>query len=306
VSRWGVGALSAALALCGCELREITLAAPQDVVVAEVILRAGSSVQTAFLHRTSSEHGSARVFNANIVVTEPGTGRQIRLQADADSLCLLPAPPPGLASIGTCYVARGPAAIVHTGVRYTLRIELQEGGVLTGETTVPGPFRLTTPSEPACYLEPHTDLELTWTPATGTSVYITSVRMAGLLQALRRLGVDIEGIAPVELIGLSVTAADTTILFPTEIGLFDRFDDELHPVLVALQNGVPADVVTELSVTAADRNYVNWIRGGNFNPSGLVRISSLRGDGAGVFGALVTEHAEIRTTAPEVGLPGCR
>jgi hypothetical protein len=296
--------LFALVIMTGCELREITLAAPEDIVIAEVILRAGSSVQTAYLHRTSSEHGSARVFNAGVIVTEEGTGRQILLEADADSLCLTPAPAPGLSSIGTCYVARG--AVVNAATRYDLRIELPDGGVLTGETTVPGPFGITTPDAAVCGLEPGASIELTWTRATGTSVYIAAVRMSGLLQALRRLGVDVQGTGPVELVGLSVTAEDTTLVFPSEVGLFDRFTDDKHPILVALQEGMPADVVSEISVSAADRNYVNWIRGGNFNPSGLVRISSLRGDGAGVFGSLMTEHVEIRTTAPATGVPGCR
>ena len=32
-----------------------------------------------------------------------------------------------------------------------------------------------------------------------------------------------------------------------------------------------------------DRNWVNWERGGNFNPSGQIRIPSVFGDGTGVF-----------------------
>jgi len=40
-------------------------------------------------------------------------------------------------------------------------------------------------------------------------------------------------------------------------------------------------------VAAADRNYVNAVRGGGFNPSGPVRVSSVVGDGIGTFGSLV-------------------
>jgi len=42
-----------------------------------------------------------------------------------------------------------------------------------------------------------------------------------------------------------------------------------------------------VTIAAADRNYVNWERGGNFNPSGAVRVASIRGGGTGVFGSMV-------------------
>ena len=48
-----------------------------------------------------------------------------------------------------------------------------------------------------------------------------------------------------------------------------------------------------VTVTAANRNYVNWARGGNFNPSGRVSIPSVTGDGTGVFGATVTRTFEM-------------
>jgi hypothetical protein len=57
-------------------------------------------------------------------------------------------------------------------------------------------------------------------------------------------------------------------------------------------------------VAAADRNYVNWVRGGNFNPSGLVRVPSVRGDGTGVFGSIVAKTV-VLTTVPESTAPAC-
>lgn len=82
--------LLCAFVLGGCDLREITIAEPDDVVVAEIVLRAGSPVQTAYLHRTSAL-GSARVFDATVTVTDIDSGDVTRFEAEADSLCLSPA-----------------------------------------------------------------------------------------------------------------------------------------------------------------------------------------------------------------------
>ena len=75
----------------------------------------------------------------------------------------------------------------------------------------------------------------------------------------------------------------------------NRFDNSVFDILVALQTGLPAGVDANVLVAAADRNYVNWVRGGNFNPSGTVRVSSIRGDGAGLFGAIVSRRLTITT-----------
>ncbi|NIR36178.1 MAG: hypothetical protein GWN02_08535, partial [Gemmatimonadetes bacterium] len=95
---------------------------------------------------------------------------------------------------------------------------------------------------------------------------------------------------PLYLLGLSVSVADTTITFPSEFGVFNRLDLD-QDVAVRLQRGLPAGVSAEVTITAVDRNYVNWARGGSFNPSGQVRVPSLRGDGTGVFGSTVGRRA---------------
>ena len=46
-------------------------------------------------------------------------------------------------------------------------------------------------------------------------------------------------------------------------------------------------------IAAADRNYVNWVRRGAFNPSGIVRVPSLHGDGTGVFGSVVRKRFTV-------------
>jgi hypothetical protein len=62
-------------------------------------------------------------------------------------------------------------------------------------------------------------------------------------------------------------------------------------------------VIADVTIAAADRNYVNWERGGNFNPSGLIRVASIRGDGTGTFGSMVT-HRVVIHVGPST-LPGC-
>lgn len=294
------------LVLAGCELQGITVATPDDVVIAEVVLRAGASMQTAYLHRTATG-GSARVFDAHVEVTEHGTSQSYVFEAAADSLCLKDQPVVPVPSTGTCYLARraGGSSLVRPGGTYSLRIRLPDGRELTGTTRVPGEFELVTPADRVCGLAPNHIIELTWRAAAGASVYIISTRLSGLRSALRAAGTPIEGDDPVDLFGLSITAADTTLSFPDELGLFNRFDSNLHPIMLAIRTGLPANVRVDGVVAAADRNYVNWVRGGNFNPSGLVRISSIQGDGFGVFGSLSLQDFQLWTEAPHRP-PPCR
>ena len=68
-----IAGLLLTLVVGACELHEITIADAEDVVVAEIVLRAGAPVQTAYLHRTSSALASARVPDAVIAVRDEGT-----------------------------------------------------------------------------------------------------------------------------------------------------------------------------------------------------------------------------------------
>lgn len=306
-----------ALAAGGCELREVTLAEPRDIVVAEVMLRAGERVQTAYLHRTTGLHGSARVFDAVITVVEDGTGRTLEFDAAADSLCLAETSVRPSSNVGTCYVAVGSADAVRPGTRYNLSIALPGDRRITGSTVVPGDFRLLQPSVaeerpgapvPVCRLDPGTVLEMTWSHSTSAWAYIGEARLLGLLEALRAAGEQVPAQEKeyVQLVGVAVGGADTTMTFPGQFGLFDRFDDTLLPVLLAIREGLPPGVLSEVAVASADRNYVNWVRGGNFNPSGLVRVPSVTGDGTGVFGALVIRRVQLATPAPgEAPPPTC-
>jgi hypothetical protein len=304
-----LAAVFLAAALPGCDLREITIAVPADIIVAEVVLRPGSPTQTAYLHRTLGSRGTARVFDAVITVSGAGPAAPLEFHVAADSLCLRPAPEVPPPSIGTCYTASGPPDVIRPGGRYTLDIVLPDGSRLAGTTVVPGAFDIVVPAAAPCRLAPGTTLPLTWTQAAGASVYIAEVRMPGLFAALRAAGVDVEGNddTAVELLGVAIGAADTSIAFPGGFGLFDRFDESYHGLLLAIRHGLPAGVHASVVVAAADRNYVNWVRGGAFNPSGTVRIPSINGPGTGVFGSIVTRQVEIRTDTATQGenLPRC-
>jgi hypothetical protein len=285
------------LAVTACELREITYAAAQDIVVAEVILQADSRIQTAYLHRTATATGSARVLGARVFVRDEEFDTEFELLATADSICLTPPPQGPAPAIGVCHAAVVAPDAVRPGAVYSLHVELPDRPPLRGTTHVPGAFAVVQPAAASCRLDPWTPLVLTWTRAEGAWVYVMQARFTGLAAALRAEGEAVPGGVPepLDLLGLAIGAADTTVLFPAGFGLFDRGDDALHPVLLAIRHGLPANVSAAVAVAAADRNYVNWVRGGSFNPSGTVRVPSITGGGTGVFGSLVTRRVAVHT-----------
>ena len=93
-------------------------------------------------------------------------------------------------------------------------------------------------------------------------------------------------------------------MFPSEFGVFDRFDLE-QDLALRLQRGLPAGTDAVVTIAAVERNYVNWVRGGSFNPSGQVRVASLRGDGTGVFGAAVVRRFSVVAESGPGGSPDC-
>ncbi|MEO5509992.1 MAG: DUF4249 family protein [Longimicrobiales bacterium] len=296
-----LAALPILLLLASCELTEITIASPQDVIITELVLRANDPLQTAYVHRTVTPGAAGAVPNATIIVRDETAGTSFTLAPTGDSVCLQGAPPNTLNGGATCYAANVSTTAVRPGARYTLRVEMPDGRVATGATVVPGAFAIIQPGRArlnefdTCGLPSGTAFDIIWTKSAGAAVYLTEARLRNLRQALRASGLEIAGNDAVELGGLSIGASDTIMRFPSDLGLFDRFDDDLIPLLLAIRDGLPAGVDVTLVVAAADRNYVNWVRGGNFNPSGVVQISSIQGDGRGVFGSLVNRRINIAT-----------
>ena len=285
--------------LAACELEEAVITRADDVVIAAMYLRTDRQVQTALLHRTRQAGDSTRpVPGARIEVTSQA-GAVLQLHAAPDSVCVLAQTDTRDIVIGTCYASDPQVRYdIVPGERYALRIVLADGGELTANTTVPQNFRIIRPASGVCALPPATRFETQWTPSPDAWVYAAETNMRGLQRALADQGIELDR-EPLRLFGLSVSSADTTILFPAEFGLFDRFDDDLTEVLAAIQPGLPNGVVADVVIAAADRNYVNWERGGSFNPSGIVRIPSVRGDGSGVFGSLVVKSFQIRVGATD-------
>jgi hypothetical protein len=134
-------------------------------------------------------------------------------------------------------------------------------------------------------------------------VYLVSMEVRGLRAALEGSGIE-DVPDPLELLGISISERDTTMLVPANVGLFERvrYDAELMRLL---QLGFPPGVVVQLTVLSADRNFVNGVRGGAFNPSGSVRVSSVVGDGAGVFGSVVAHHMLVFVEQDSQGSSTC-
>lgn len=294
----GSALLGLVLSAAGCELTSVELATPETVVVAEVVLDAGAATQRAWLY--TSLAGDAPLPGADIRVRalDDPAAPELAFGPAPDTACVaLEAPDPRID--GRCYTADA-AGRVAPGMRYALEVRLDDGRTLSGRTRVPGSFAVVRPAVSPCALR-DPSLELVWTRSEGAGAYQIEAAFSGLAEGLADRGVE-DPPDELRLLGVAIGAADTTAVFPSELGIFDRFDLD-RDLLLALQQGLPDGARADVTVAAGDPNFVNWVRGGNFNPSGQVRVSSISGDGIGVFGSLVTRRLRLVT---EPGAPGCR
>jgi len=288
------------LLLPACSLTETTLADAQDTVIVELVLRVGDSdVQRAFLYRTLGTGLVSEVPGAVIEVSD-AQGSVMTFARTETRRCIsddVLGPPDG-----SCYIEVGNAFDVRPGGTYTMRVTLRDGSVITGRTTVPGDFEMTRPVTNICRLTPGQAVDLHWTMADGAWVYVAEAELGGLAAALEPSGIELNE-DPLRLLGLAISREDTTLAFPGGFGLFDRADPDVADALLAIRDGLPAGVRAGVVVAAADRNYVNWVRGGNFNPSGLVRVPSVQGDGTGLFGSVVLKSRVLTTVASSTAEP---
>ena len=273
------------LGLPGCELDEVTLATPEDIPVAEVYIMVGDGQDqvTAFLHWTLGTRSAQEFRDAEVTLTRED-GLVVSLSPKAMDECLRD----GLEEEvdGFCLSTDfDPEGLFQPATAVELKVLLDEDQVLRGATVIPGSIEMVRPKDLArCALAPGRDLELTWTRSPGVWAYSAETEIENLKDALALEGVEVERDS-VALLGLAISDSDTTIVFPKEFGVFERFNLE-QEIALALQKGLPQGAVAEVVVGALDKNYVNWVRGGNFNPSGPVRVSSLRGPGIGVIGSV--------------------
>ncbi|MGE0160455.1 MAG: hypothetical protein AB7T31_13675 [Gemmatimonadales bacterium] len=284
-------------ALSACELQEVTVVDFEDVVVGEVYVTLGDAPADhrvrAFLHGTAAGGTpDSETFNGAVVRIERDDGLALVLGLAAVGTCV-----DTLAdgATGSCFTDGGAASSLAPGDRLDLTIDLADGRRLIGGLTIPGDFQLDR-IPPVCRLEPDTLLELRWTRSEGAWAYVNETSINGLPSALASEGIEVED-DPLYLLGLSISASDTTVVFPSEFGVFDRFDLD-QDLALRLQRGLPEGTDALITIAAVERNYVNWVRGGNFNPSGQVRVASLRGDGTGVFGAAVVRRFTVFADEP--------
>ena len=309
VRRWwrALSSVVAAAALGGCELAEVGTAPAEDVLVVEGILRAGSARQGVILHhtllgRTAPGETGARVTLAGADGVEVVL-QETPLQECADRIG--PGSTDSITVTATCYLASGRRGfLVVPGATYELRVTTRDGRQVRGRTTVPGAFSLRSPRVSLgrqCALPPNTNLPLVWSVSRGAWSYISEVEITGLRQAL--LGQGINAPERLELTGVAISEQDTTLIIPADFGVFSLGEVD-QEVLKVLQRGFPAGTTARITIAAADRNYINAVRGGGFNPSGNVRLSSVVGDGVGVFGSIVPLELVVvaGTTAP---IPRC-
>lgn len=306
-----VAMCAAALAFVGCELTSTSLTEPEDALLIEAYVSYRTPVPgvadrargLVYIHGVA---GGAQALtgppDATVTMTTDDGNSTVLPETD-DGVCItetIPSRDPG-----RCYYAPTLHAEVRPGSRVSLRVETADGRVVTGVTQVPRDFEILTPvgSFQTCQVPPNTRLNVEWTSSPGSWAYPSEVKFEGLRDQLQKVDPDFANLDdPLVLFGLAISDSDTTISFPNEFGLFDRFDDdELTRALVLIQEGMPDSTKAQVTISAADRNWVNWERGGNFNPSGPVRVPSVGGDGFGVFGSLV-----LHTFAIEVGeqVPG--
>ena len=317
----------AVVAAGGCELTETELVQPADAIIAEsqvvVILDPGSpddpveppSVRmaaTTLLHKLFG--APAGGLGDATVRIDGESGASVALVEAADEECVALRDEYEYVPEASCYVAPAETTPFAPGEQLTLAVRAQGGQLLTGSSRIPGAFSFLdldlAIAADACRLDPDTNYRLRWTPADGVWTYLAEAQFFGLRAPLAARGV--ESPDTLDLLGISIGRENSEIVFPRDLGVFDLFDgDEDVEVLRALQDGVPEGVRASVSIAAVDRNWANWARGGDFHPSGDVRISSVYGDGGGVFGTAVQRRLEIvagqegESGEGEVQPPGC-
>jgi len=303
--RLGLSVVTAVSFLAGCELEEITLAEVENVVIAEIYLDIGAdrsdNVARAFLHRTvgvPDAESLPPLYDALVTMTRSDGFSFPLLPEDTDD-CLESSP---IEEPGACFIADAATAFIEPGDVVEVLVELPGGGEIRGATRVPGGFELVGIPD-ICSLVPNALMTVEWSTSAEAWAYLSETSIRGLPNALRPEGIVVRD-DPLYLLGLSISDSDTTVVFPSEFGVFNRFDLDAD-LAVRLQRELPAGSNAEISITAVDRNYVNWARGGNFNPSGQVRVPSLSGDGTGVFASTVGRGFDVLVTSQASGLPAC-
>jgi len=317
-----VAALLAGASVLGCELTEVVITAAEDVIIAETFVvldleEAGEEPTLdayAYLHRTFDYSRDPRVDGATVRVTGASGTDVLLVEQDSATTCidwgLFDLTPEGDTVVvepihaGTCYRARVAPSPFAPGELLELQVVAADGRILTSSSRVPGPlaFEGLTREDGVCRLQPDTNLSLKWTPVADAWAYLANARINGLADALSAR--DIESPDSLDLLGLAIGREDTEIVFPRDFTLFSIFaEDEDEDAIRELQGGMPEGTRASVSIAATDRNWTNWVRGGNFNPSGEIRIPSVFGDGTGAFATATQRRLAVVAEAGDAGQP---
>lgn len=200
----------------------------------------------------------------------------------------------------TCYRPPRSAAPFAAGEALELTVRTSDDRTLTAFSRVPGAFDFQGGelADGQCRLPPDARFKLDWTPADSAWGYLLETEMAG---------VGTGGADSLHLSRLLNGRQQTEAVFPSEFVAINEYLDgeESRKLLVALQDGLPAGATAGVSVSAVDRNWSNWARGGPYHPSGQVRVPSVFGDGTGFFATAVHRAVRVTTTPGDAGLPQC-
>ena len=313
-------ALLAPLALGSCELAEVEIEPVPDLAVAavSVVLTIDpldpNRIDTRAFALLAVGYYSLDIEIPGASVTIVGeSGRSLRLREVSDPLatCVtqleidgrtVPRPP-----AGSCHVAAVPGAHFAPGERLSLTVELPDGGILRGESRMPGIFTPTALSlrDGRCRLDPDTGYRFNWAHSAGSWAYLAEARLAGLgdLWPYAR---------PLRLDATLRRNDEPHLAFPRDLllNVFDRWDVRRWELSRALHGGLPAGASARIAFGALDRNWANWVRLGRVELDGEVRVPSVFGDGTGMFGTAVrwTVDVESRAADPQAAaddLPLC-
>lgn len=299
-----VGLATVAAVSAACDLTDVDIVDIGPEVVAEIYVTVGDTPSEntllAFVHGNEAGGApSSAAFDDAVITVTDDEGADFVLALDLVEECVVNGPDD---VGGSCFTADAAlTSSIVPGDSVGVRVVLADGRTLAGATALPEAFQIDGVGT-TCRVPPDTLVPLAWTRATGAWAYVSETLILGLDDALS--GEGIEAPDSLQLLGLSISESDTTIVFPSEFGIFDRFDLD-RDLAVRLQEGLPEGTTADVAITAVERNYVNWVRGGSFNPSGQVRVSSLVGDGSGVLGAAVTRRFSVVSTTDTSAGPDC-